>query len=84
MSNDEIGGFIQIHGNGNPVMRVPQDKLNWFIETYKDVVGIPKYIHVDLMNDKFSLFPYPTNDWPIRYFASNNRQIHSSCFKCEK
>ena len=84
MAKGEIGGFVRINNNGHPLESVDKEKLSWFKETYKDMTGIPKHIYVDFLTDKFYLFPYPTNDWPLRYFASNSRQLHTSCFHCEK
>ena len=84
MDGEEIGGFVTIHRTAYPVMKLPKDKLQWFRETYKGIKGIPKAIYVESDTDKFYLFPHPTNDWQLRYFNSNNRQIHTSCFKSEK
>lgn len=84
MDNGEIGGFVKIGQIAYPLTKIPQNKLEWYREKYAGLVGIPKDIVVCADADKFYLFPYPTNDWPLRYFSSNNQQIHTSCFNSKK
>ena len=81
--SDEIGGFLYIGRVAYPLVPLKKKDYEKALKDYEGLRGIPHsiYVHED---DKFHLFPYPTNDWQLRFFATNNKQIQTSCFKCEK
>jgi hypothetical protein len=83
MEKEEIGGFVYIGPIAYPLICLSKKAFEKALKDYEGMTGVPHAIYV-MPDDKFYLFPQATNDWKMRYFASNNTQIHTSCFQCEK
>lgn len=79
---DAIGGFLSVGSVAYPLILISKKDLEKCLKDYEGIKGLPHAIYVDA-DDKFYLFPSSTNDWKLRYFASNNTQIHTSCFMAE-